>query len=393
MWQFEESSLDKVCKDGSPSSTSYQGNYTKQLVKETQRVHMDCHPGNPCDIPSINPTSLIKLGRSPWVSPIHCVPKKGGITVVENENNELIPTRDFAIGAVLGQRKTKHFQPIHYDSKTMTEAQIYYTTTEKEMLAVVSTPWFLDFANFHGGNLIVKGMSSQQKKKFFNDVKHYFWDDPFLFRICTNQIIRRCVHGQEAFDSSKRVMKDPPGAIMVPISPPRKDEVPQNVIQVCEIFNVWGIDFMGPFSSSRGSSEVFKIFFARFGTPRAIISDRGIHFCNDKFAKVISKYGVTHRLSAAYHPQTSGQVEVSNRGLKRILERKVGENHASWSEKLDDALWAFRTAYKTPIGCTPYKAVGLMKGMSHGLPGWQSVCTPYASFTTGIGVEEHVWDV
>ncbi|GJV20262.1 reverse transcriptase domain-containing protein [Tanacetum coccineum] len=69
------------------------------------------------------------------------------------------------------------------------------------------------------------------------------------------------------------------------------------------------------------------------------------------------KYGVTHRLSTTYHPQTSGQVEVSNRGLKRILERTVGENRASWSDKLDDALWAFRTAYKTPIGCTPYKLV------------------------------------
>ncbi|GJU67058.1 reverse transcriptase domain-containing protein [Tanacetum coccineum] len=69
------------------------------------------------------------------------------------------------------------------------------------------------------------------------------------------------------------------------------------------------------------------------------------------------KYGVTHRLSTAYHPQTSGQVEVSNRGLKRILERTVGENRASWSDKLDDALWAFRTAYKTPIRCTPYKLV------------------------------------
>ncbi|GKC20588.1 reverse transcriptase domain-containing protein [Tanacetum coccineum] len=66
---------------------------------------------------------------------------------------------------------------------------------------------------------------------------------------------------------------------------------------------------------------------------------------------------VLNRLSTAYHPQTSGQVEVSNRGLKRILERTVGENRASWSDKLDDALWAFRTAYKTPIGCTPYKLV------------------------------------
>nr|GFA98134.1 reverse transcriptase domain-containing protein [Tanacetum cinerariifolium] len=90
---------------------------------------------------------------------------------------------------------------------------------------------------------------------------------------------------------------------------------------------------------------------------RAIIGDRGTHFCNDQFTKVMQKFGVTHRLATPYHPQTSGQVEVSNRGLKRILERAVGENRASWSDKLDDALWAFRTAYKTPIGCTPYKLV------------------------------------
>ncbi|GKD52284.1 reverse transcriptase domain-containing protein [Tanacetum coccineum] len=160
--------------------------------------------------------------------------------------------------------------------------------------------------------------------------------------------------------------------------------MPQNYIQVCEIFDVWGIDFMGPFPSSRGNKYILvavdylskwveakalptndarvvckflKSLFARFGAPRAIISDRGTHFCNDQFAKVMLKYGVTHRLSTAYHPQTSGQVEVSNRGLKRILERTVGENRASWSDKLDDALWAFRTAYKTPIGCTPYKLV------------------------------------
>ncbi|GJS32115.1 reverse transcriptase domain-containing protein [Tanacetum coccineum] len=76
-----------------------------------------------------------------------------------------------------------------------------------------------------------------------------------------------------------------------------------------------------------------------------------------RFAKVKQNRSITHRLSTAYHPQTSGQVEVSNRGLKRILERTIGENRASWSDKLDDALWAFRTAYKTPIGCTPYKLV------------------------------------
>ncbi|GKE72742.1 reverse transcriptase domain-containing protein [Tanacetum coccineum] len=112
-----------------------------------------------------------------------------------------------------------------------------------------------------------------------------------------------------------------------------------------------------PTNDARVVVKFLKSLFARFGTPHAIISDRGTHFCNDQFAKVMLKYGVTHRLSTAYHPQISGQVEVSNHGLKRILERTIGENHASWSDKLDDALWAFHTAFKTPIGCTPYKLV------------------------------------
>nr|GEU70583.1 reverse transcriptase domain-containing protein [Tanacetum cinerariifolium] len=112
-----------------------------------------------------------------------------------------------------------------------------------------------------------------------------------------------------------------------------------------------------PTNDARVVCKIFKSLFARFGTPRAIISDHETYFCNDQFAKVMLKYGVTHRLAIAYHPQTSGQVEVSNCGLKRILERTVDENRASWSEKLHDALWAFRTAFKTPIGCTPDKLV------------------------------------
>ncbi|GKE58460.1 reverse transcriptase domain-containing protein, partial [Tanacetum coccineum] len=270
-----------------------------------------------------------------------------------------------------------------------------------------STLWFANFANYHAGNFVIKGMSSQQKKKFFKDVKHYFWDDPYLFKICVDQVIRRCVYGQEVVDILTACHNGPTGghyganytankvfdsgffwhtiyrdthdlvtccdACQRQGKISQRDEMPQNAIQVCEIFDVWGIDFMGPFPSSRGNKyilmdvdyflkwvetkalptndarvvcKILKSLFAQFRTPRAIISDRGTHFCNDQFAKAMLKYGVTHRLSIAYHPQTSRQVEVSNRDLKCILERTVGEHRPSWSDKLDDALWAFRTTFK-----------------------------------------------
>ncbi|GJW08560.1 reverse transcriptase domain-containing protein [Tanacetum coccineum] len=549
-------------------------------VQHQRRVNPKIHDVIKKEVEKLLDAGLIyPISDSPWVSPVHCVPKKGGFTVVENEQNELIPTRlvtgwrvcidyrklneatlgrhfpltihgpkcsiwrlaenddycflmvfrprsrdvmmaifqdmiekcgmlcsklaemkkpfhgvywkhytlkkesneapiliapdwnepfelmcdasDFALGAVLGQRHEKHFRPIHYASKTMNEAGRSFrpkvslckidakarllpmgsATFKKnpheneldpkeinenfplETLSSIaaldsSTPWFADIANYHAGNFVIKGMSTQQKRKFFKDVKHYFWEDPFLFKICADQVIRRCVFGKEAHDILMACHDGPTGGHHGANYTARKvfdsgffwptiykdahelvkncnscqrqgkvsqrDEMPQNSIQVCEIFDVWGIDFMGPFPSSKGNKYILvavdylskwveakalptndarvvckflKSLFARFGAPRAIISDRGTHFCNDQFAKVMLKYGVTHRLSTAYHPQTSGQVEVSNRGLKRILERSIGENRTSWSDKLDDALWAFRTAYKTPIGCTPYKLV------------------------------------
>ncbi|GJY23168.1 reverse transcriptase domain-containing protein [Tanacetum coccineum] len=256
------------------------------------------------------------------------------------------------------------------------------------------TPWFADFANYHAGGFIVKGMSTQQKNKFFKDVKHYFWDDPFLFKICADQVIRRCVHGNEAleilsachngptgghhganltakkiFDSGffwPTIYKDAHEFVKNCNSCQRqgktsqRDEMPQNSTKFVKSLT-FGASTLWARSRLHEGTSIFSwqstICQNGFGAPRAIISDRGTHFCNDQFAKVMQKYGVTHRLSTAYHPQTSGQVEVSNRGLKRILERTIGENRASWSDKLDDALWAFRTAYKTPIGCTPYKLV------------------------------------
>nr|GEV70479.1 reverse transcriptase domain-containing protein [Tanacetum cinerariifolium] len=233
-----------------------------------------------------------------------------------------------------------------------------------------------------------KGRTSQQKQKFFKDTRHYFWDDPYHFRTCADQIIRCCVAGKEAIDILNACHSGPTeghyGANYTAKKVFDSDEIPQNSIQICEIFDVWGIDFMGPFPSSKGNKYILvavdylskwveakalltndtrvvvkflKSLFSRFGTPKAIISDRGTHFCNDQFSRVMEKYGVTHRLSTAYHPQTSGQVKVTNRGLKRILKRMMGENHALWSDKLEDALWAFQIAFKTSVGCTPYHLV------------------------------------
>nr|GEX70968.1 reverse transcriptase domain-containing protein [Tanacetum cinerariifolium] len=180
-----------------------------------------------------------------------------------------------------------------------------------------STPWFVDFENYHAGNFIIKagqeaidilnachsgptgghyGANYTAKKVFDSG---FYW--PTIYKEAF-ELVKNC-------DSCQRQGK---------IS--QKDEMLQNYIQ-------------------------------------AIISEKGTHFCNDPFTRVMSKYGVTHRLSTAYHPQTSGQVEVTNHGLKRILERKVGENHALWSDKLEDALWAFQTTFKTPVGCTPYRLV------------------------------------
>nr|GEV92562.1 reverse transcriptase domain-containing protein [Tanacetum cinerariifolium] len=139
---------------------------------------------------------------------------------------------------------------------------------------------------------------------------------------------------------------DPPGDIMN-----------KYILVAIDYLSKWVDVKVIPTNDARVVCKFLKSLFARFGTPRAIISDRGTHFCNDQFAKVMLKYGVTYPLATAYHPQTSGQVEVSNRGLKRILERTMAENYASWSDKLDDALWAFRTAFKKPNECTPYKLV------------------------------------
>ncbi|XP_070034726.1 uncharacterized protein [Nicotiana tomentosiformis] len=105
------------------------------------------------------------------------------------------------------------------------------------------------------------------------------------------------------------------------------------------------------------TSFLKKNIFTRFGTPRAILSDGGSHFCNKAFAGLFEKYGVKHKVATPYHPQSSGQVEVSNQEIKNILVKTGNANRTNWSNKLDDALWAYRMTFKTRIGTSPYRLV------------------------------------
>ncbi|GJS27128.1 reverse transcriptase domain-containing protein [Tanacetum coccineum] len=230
----------------------------KPAVQHQRRVNPKIHDVIKKEVEKLLDAELIyPISDSPWVSPVHCVPKKGGFTVVENE---LIPTR-------------------------------------------LVTRW----------RLCIDYLYTDHSHHLYSALKYLFAKK----------------------DSKARLLR---------------------WVLLLQEFTFKVIDKKGAENLTADHLSRLENPYENVLDPKEVNEKFPLETLN-MFAKVMLKYGVTHRLSTAYHPQTSGQVEVSNRGLKRILERTVGENRASWSDKLDDALWAFRTAYKTPIGCTPYKLV------------------------------------
>ncbi|XP_062080618.1 uncharacterized protein LOC133785389 [Humulus lupulus] len=204
-----------------------------------------------------------------------------------------------------------------------------------EVSVCKNVPWFADYVNYFAAKVIPSEMTRQQLKKFYSEVKHYYWEEPILYKHCPDQVIRRCVPEEEML----------------------------SILTHCH-----SLHCSGHFGGTRTATKVLqkavatpncdgkevlkflhKNIFTQFSTPRAIISDRGSHFCNKWFTALCARYGVHHRKALFYHPIANGQAKVLTREIKGTLEKTVNTSRKDWSKKLDDSLWAYRTAFKTLI--------------------------------------------
>ncbi|RVW93960.1 Retrovirus-related Pol polyprotein from transposon opus [Vitis vinifera] len=271
---------------------------------------------------------------------------------------------DFAIGAVLGQREDGKPYVIYYASKTLNEAQRNYTTTEKELLAVVfaldkfraylvgsfiivftdhsalkdkkgvenvvadhlsrKTPWYAHIANYLVTGEVPSEWKAQDRKHFFAKIHAYYWED-LSFSKNSHEGVAIRVYLAITFKDAHIMCRSCDRCQRLG-KLTRRNQMPMNPILIVDLFDVWGIDFMGPFPMSFGNSYILggsqvskENIFSRFGVPKAIISDGGTHFCNKPFETLLAKYGVKHKVATPYHPQTSGQVELANREIKNIL--------------------------------------------------------------------------
>ncbi|CAA7051075.1 unnamed protein product [Microthlaspi erraticum] len=309
---------------------------------------------------------------------------------------------DYAVGAVLGQKIDKKLNVIYYASKTMDDAQCKYATTEKELLAIVFAfekvsklySWIQGSRNGvadHLSRMRVEDMipindsmpeeqlmaimilkESFDEKARLEEVKalrdenlpwHYYWDEPYLYKRGPDSIYRRCIaeedvqgvlehcHGS-AYGGHFATFKTATKVLQSGLWWPTLFKDAADYIAKCDPCQRKGgitkRDEM-PLNPILELRFLITIIFPRFGIPRVVISDGGSHFINKVFEKLMRSHGVKHKVATPYHPQTSGQVEVSNRQIKAILEKTVSFTRKDWAARLDEALWAYRQPTKPPL--------------------------------------------